>query len=124
MRHEPSALVRDSEHPMKLMGAHTFFASAQEMKREKPLVQRNMAVFHDGSDGDGELFATAAALVQALPGVRLGFLVLYVGLEPVGFAKGSAMRANGAFRPALGFQKLTRFVGIGEVRGEDVGFHN
>src|SRR6185437_8673535 len=115
MRHEPRTLVGDSQHAMKLMGAHAFLAGTQQMKGEKPFIQGNVAVLKDRPDRDGELFMATAALVDALSGVRLGaFLRLKLGC----LTDHAAMRANDAVRPALRFQIFTGLVSVGKVRGE------
>src|SRR5436309_3467545 len=61
MRHEPRALVRYAQHPVKLVSAHALLAGTKQVKRKEPLVQRNVAVFHDRSNGDGELLTARCA---------------------------------------------------------------
>jgi len=87
MRHEPSALVRDSEHPVKLVRAHALLAGAQETinhlfggirlsSRTVPTVTLNC-------------FRQALQLSRP----RRGPLVPFLMGQPRGFVQDAAMRA-------------------------------
>ena len=110
MRHEPSALVRYSEHPVKLVGAHALLAGTQEMERHQPLIQSDMAALHQRPGRDREI----------LPAFLLG-AAIPAGLifELVGVVYRAAVRANRAIRPTLGFQPIPRCLMARKVR---VGF--
>jgi len=98
VRHEPGGLVGDAQHAVKLMRADALLGSGHQVRGENPLVERDFGALKDGSDGDGELLATALALVSAFA-VRLtlqpGDLVLLML---------AAMRAHRSVRPKLGFE--------------------
>src|SRR5512135_2136935 len=119
MGHEPSALERDSQHPMKLVGAHALLTGAHEMNRGEPLVQWDVAVGEDRAHRHSELLTASSALVDALPR-----LASFLGLDLVGFADHAAMRANRAVWPALGFQHFAGFIGVLKLGGKQVGFNN
>src|SRR5258708_35164220 len=121
MRHEPGALVRDSEHTVKLVGAHALLAGAEKVEGQKPLVQRDMAILHDRADRHRELLTASGALPKSLATVTLRLLVLQVGFESEGFSDHAAVRANRTFGPPFCFEELTRLVGILKVRGDDSG---
>src|SRR6266545_1542366 len=96
------------KHPMKLVSAHALLAGAKQMKREQPLVQRNVAIFHDGSDRDAELFPAGPAVPQSLAPVAFGGLAREIGFQPVGFANSVTAGAHGATRPPFCFQATER----------------
>ena len=120
MRHEPSALVRDPEHPMKLVRAHSLLAGTQVMKRHQPFVQGNVAVLEQGSNGHAELLVARPTVEQAAPRVGLGALL---DLQARRFAQDAAMRTNGAFWPTSGFEVFPRFVRVLKVGFEKRRFH-
>ena len=95
MRHEPSRLIGDTKRTVELMGADALFASVDERERHQPLIERDFAVFKDGSDRNGELLTASVALVQAGAG----------GLrrEACNMAVFAAMGADGTVRPVDGF---------------------
>src|SRR5579863_2688978 len=124
MRHEPGALVRHAEHPVKLVGAHTLLAGTEQMERQEPPVEWDVAVFHDRADRHRELLPAACALPEALPAMTFGLLVFEIGFEFIGFADYAAVRTDRTIGPAFRFEKLAGFVGILKVRGDDRGvFH-
>src|SRR5580700_536566 len=68
MKHEPcrlvvslnfSVFVLAPKIPPELMRAHALFAGAEKMNRQKPLVQRNLAIFEDRADANREGFAAS-----------------------------------------------------------------
>src|SRR5271157_2993172 len=123
MTHEPRALVRHAKHPVKLMGAHALLAGTEQVKRKEPLVQRNVAVFHDGSDRNAELFPASRALPETLARARFR-LRLKIGFQPVRFANHPAVWTDRAIRPALCFHELARLLGVLKVGSDDCGlFH-
>jgi hypothetical protein len=63
--HEPSAFVRDAEHPVQLMGGNSLLAGCHQMKAENPFVQRNMAAFHDRPNRHRERLPARVALIHA-----------------------------------------------------------
>src|SRR5690242_10356846 len=107
MSHKPCALVADAKHPMKLMGTHALLAGANEVIRHKPLVQRDVTVFENGSDGHAELLAASSAIEQSTP--SMGFSTLFC-LKPYSLAAYTAMRANRAIGPAFRFEVFPCFI--------------
>lgn len=94
------------------MRANRLLARANQVHGEKPLVQRNFAIGKDGADDNGELLAAVLALPQAWArALALQFVVL---------ADNGAVRADHAIRPAQRFKVFAGFVGVLEVRSEDV----
>ena len=65
MRHEPRGLVGDPKLAMQLMGADPLFARCHQVKAQDPLVEGNVALFHDRADRHGERLATGVAHVHA-----------------------------------------------------------
>jgi hypothetical protein len=63
MRHEPSCLVSDAQHPVKLMGAYSLLAGAHEMEGQHPFMQGNMAALKERSYGHAKLFLAGIAVV-------------------------------------------------------------
>ena len=57
---------------MKLVGAHALLAGGQQVRSEKPLVERDLGALEHGANGDGELLAAGVALDSA-GAVRLAF---------------------------------------------------
>lgn len=117
MSHEPSALVGDPEHSVKLMGAHALLAGAEQVNREEPLVQRNMAIRENRSDRHGELLSARLALVDAR--ARLGTRLRRQLVRLIG----AAMRAHGSRRPTPGLKELAGRTRVREVRGGDRRVH-
>src|SRR5208282_1772277 len=57
VRHEPCRSIRaKTEHAEKLMRRHTFLSGAHEMRRQKPLMHRNMRTLVNGPNCRGKLF--------------------------------------------------------------------
>jgi hypothetical protein len=89
--HEPSGFKGYSEGSMKLVGAKAFLGSRQQIYGLEPEVHRNVAIFKDGSNLYGKLFAAGIALMEADPG---SLAVHFADAFPT-----SAMRADRAVRP-------------------------
>lgn len=73
------------------MRADTLLARRHETEREKPLVQRNLAVLEDRPDRDGKEFGAGVALVNA--GART------LALHFCDAVNRTAMRAERPVRP-------------------------
>src|SRR6185312_9143695 len=66
MGHEPSGLVGDPKHSVKLMGTHALLAGRHQVDSHEPLVKRDMRTLKDRPDGHGKLTLARAAPEQAL----------------------------------------------------------
>lgn len=64
VRHEPSGLVGDAEHPAKLRRRHALLGSCHQVEAKDPLGKRNVAALHDRADRDREVLPAAVALMQ------------------------------------------------------------
>jgi hypothetical protein len=82
------------------------------MERHQPLVQRNMAILEDRSNGHAELLPAGPTVKQTAP--RMGFRTFLEG-QANGITDHAAVRAKRAIRPAFRFQIFTRFVVILKV---------
>jgi len=120
MRHEPRALVGDSQHAVKLMSANTLLAGTKKMERHQPLVQRDVAVLEDRSNGDTELLSAGPAVEQARPSVAL--CALLAG-QSRGFVQDAAVRADRTVRPALRFEVFPCLISVLKMRFEKGRFH-
>src|SRR5215207_5114517 len=99
------------------------------MDAEQPLVKRDVAIFKDALDRDGELLAASGARPQTLArfadALSCGlygfdfFRRLFLDVDTVGFTHEAAMRADNAVRPTHIFKVLTRLIFVGEVRFKD-----
>src|SRR5271166_103705 len=92
------------------MGGYAFLAGRHEMESEKPLVERDFAIFHHGSDRDRERLVALVAPMNARSRAfssKLGY-ACRIGV--------AAMAANRAVRPIEAFKMLARLVGIAENR--------
>ena len=109
VRHEPSGLVGDAEHAVQLVGGHALLARCQQVRRQQPLVERDLATLEHGADRDGELLAAFVALVEA------GAVGLALQLLD---AVGSALPQCGQYGPCghAGLQVLAGLVVVGEDR--------
>src|SRR5207245_10024527 len=65
MIHKPRRLLGDAALAGYLMRADTFLATRHQVHGHQPLVNRNLALFHDGADAHRELFSATTALVHA-----------------------------------------------------------
>jgi len=92
VRHEPSRLVRDADGAVQLMGAHALLGGAKQVRRQHPLMERNLGILKDRADRNGEL-ATAVATEVKARAVRLAVQ----GAIALGAA---TVRAYRAVRPA------------------------
>jgi hypothetical protein len=100
---------------MDLMGADALLAAAQQVRRQKPLVQRNVRTLVDGADGDRELALAGVAVVEA------GLARL--AADGTGALDLTAMRAVPAVGPARGLQILASLRLVGENRVGEIGAH-
>jgi len=99
--HTPSALVGDSEGPLKLFSGDTFLGVAHEPDGYIPLLEGCMAAMEDGAGSGRELVTTGGALPHL------------AHFEPVGIV-GSALGTSDAVGPALGAKKDLALVLGGE----------
>src|SRR3569833_495905 len=71
MGEEPSGLVGDAEHTVKLMGAHALLRGAHEVDCEQPLMNRDMRTLHNRASAAGEL--VAAVVAEPITGLGSAF---------------------------------------------------
>ena len=64
MAHEPSGLVSDLEHAVKLMSRGALLAPGHQFHDQNPLMQGDMAALKYGTLRDAELTAVRAALEE------------------------------------------------------------
>src|ERR1700739_470495 len=67
MAHEPCRLHGDFQRAAQLMAADALLARAEQERRLKPLVQRNVALLENSADLDGKLLAAGVTLFQTDP---------------------------------------------------------
>src|SRR5207249_288092 len=91
VRHEPCGLVRHAERAMELVTAHAFLGRANEVRRQHPLVKRDLAALENGSDRHGELTTAVAAEQQTGAVALAGQAVIAI--------RAAAVRADRAGRP-------------------------
>ena len=99
MRHVPGRLVGNPQHPAQFQGAHAFLRATDQVKGLHPLGEGNVRAFKDRADGHGELTATAAAVVEAIPSTTHRDNLLFL-----------APRTDCAIRPAQFLQILSGLV--------------
>src|SRR5436309_3218269 len=86
------------------------------MKAKRPLVHREMAIFHDGADSDRKRLAASVALAEARP--------MRLALNKGGVSDDAAMRADWlAIRPALRLKVGAGCILVMEDRISQVGGH-
>jgi len=115
VHHEPNRLVADSGHAVHLVSAHAFLTGTEQVGRENPAVERNMAILKYGANGDGELFAASVALPHAFANGLLGAGTRFQLTSVIDF---SAVRADRAFGPADGFQQFSGVVFVANFLDE------
>lgn len=98
---------------MKLMGAHALLACTEQVIRQQPFTQGNVAVGEDRTHGDCELFAASGAFPYALANV-LAFL-RRLRRQAIGVIKFATMRTDWAIWPAKLFQELPRLIFVAKV---------
>src|SRR5580704_1879177 len=109
MAHEPSRPVgAEPKHPLQLKGAYALLARHDQVRRHKPLVQRNVRALHYGADAHGEFISTARTVVPARPHGLAAKLRDRSQL--------TTKRANWAIRPARGFKEFAGFIFVSEGR--------
>ena len=101
---------------MKLVRAHALLAGAEQMKRQEPLAEWDVAVSEDRADRDGELLTASSTLPHASADVLA--LLGRLRLQAIRIVQFATVRADRAFRPTLRFQKFAGFIFIAEVLGE------
>lgn len=99
---------------MQFVRREALLGRAQEMDREKPLMERDVAVFEDGPNRHRELLTAGAALEKPL---APGPLRRRLRREPR-HRVGPAMRAFGSIRPPKLLHQVARRVLVREVRGQ------
>src|SRR5690606_30944540 len=65
MRHEPSRLVRQADHAVKLMSRNALLAGAHEMRRQKPFRHRNVRALVNRADSRRKLATAILAVIPA-----------------------------------------------------------
>lgn len=101
MRHEPRRFVGDPEHTVQLVAAHALLAGNQQVRRQKPFVERDMATLVDRANCHREVFAALIALVQAW--------AMRFTLKACDVLYRSAMRTDWAIGPAHRLKVLAGF---------------
>jgi hypothetical protein len=61
-RHKPRGLIADVQHSAELVGAHALLGRRQEVYRQHPFAERDVAALHHGAHGRSELLAALIAL--------------------------------------------------------------
>ena len=114
MRHEPSSAIGAKRQVSpKLVGANSFLAGAQQVYREKPLVQGNLAVLKDRADRYRKWLTASGAFVDAF---AERILCASLRLQLVRLPDHATVRANRSFRPQLLFEVRTGAVFVSELR--------
>jgi hypothetical protein len=108
MRHEPSGLVRDFQHPMELMRRYALLASGHQVETENSPGQWNVATFHDGAVRHRERATAGIALMQAG--------TVRHALQASDVLDGAAMRARRTIRPSDRFHVFAGGIFIMEDR--------
>jgi hypothetical protein len=101
MIHEPRRLLGNAALASDLVGTDPLLAAGHQVKSHQPLVNRNLAIFHDRSDAHCELFSATAALVHAR--TDRGFRA-FLRSQLRNFIA-LTVRAYRAIRPALRFKE-------------------
>ena len=65
MRHEPRRFVGDAKHAVQLVCRNAFLGRTHEVRRQKPLMQRDMGALVKRTDAHGELLAAGIAVMPA-----------------------------------------------------------
>jgi anti-sigma factor RsiW len=113
MRHEPGGAVgAEAEHAPKLVRGDRLFRGAHKVRREEPLMQRDMAALVQSADRRRKRLPAVLALVDA----RAGALAFHFGCV----ADGAAMRADRAIGPAQRLEVLPGFFFVVEYRASQV----
>ena len=97
MRHGPSSAIgTEAERAIKLVSRHALFAGAKQVRRQQPLVQRDMRTLVHGTHGRCERLAAILALVEAR--------ARRLALHQRGITDRAAMRADATICPAQRFK--------------------
>ncbi len=105
MEHKPSGLLSDAQSAANLVRANTVLAVRNHPNCDKPLVEGNRRIFHDGSDLDRELPMGMHALALPLPLI----------IQEHGIFTSASGAGHNTVRPAKFDHELEAVVGIGEV---------
>jgi hypothetical protein len=115
--HEPSSLVLNVKRSLKLMGATSLLARADQIDSLQPLMKGNLAALKHGSHGYGKLLAAILAFPQTR---AMRFALQFVVL----FAHAATVRAYRAIGPAYSLKVLACFVGVLVVGLVEGGSHD
>lgn len=66
MQNEPSGFLRHGNIRSKLYGRDTFLVAGDKVHSEKPLDKRNLCVFEDSTNGNGEISLAVAAMESSV----------------------------------------------------------
>src|SRR6516162_2142105 len=105
----PCRAVRpEIEFPLQLKRRYALLRGAEQSKCHQPFAERNMAVFEDRPDCDGELFMTVVALEAALP--MPGPFLAADTVKPRHVLHGAAMWADWTIRPQDAFDGFASLI--------------
>lgn len=102
---------------MQLMSRDAVLAGAHQVDRQQPLGERDLGILEDRSDQDGELLAARTTLPETAGAGRalLGRARSSLRFDEIGMIDNTAVRANGAVRPADTLDQLVGCPLVGEV---------
>ena len=104
MQHEPCRLLSDSDSAAHFVGTDSVLAVRNHPHCDKPLIERERGIFHDGSDFCGEL--PLGMLALALPDAAS---------SEKANVPATASRASNTVRPPARNHEVNAVIGIGEV---------
>jgi hypothetical protein len=118
MKHEPCGLLGDTESAGHFVGTDSIFAVRNHPDSDKPFVEWQSGIFHDGSDLDGELPMVVNILALPFPLI----------LEKNSVLSATSGAGYDAIRPAQFDHECEAVVWVGEVndgllKGLWLGFH-
>jgi len=105
MEHKPSGLLSDAKSAANFVRTDSVFAVRNHPNGDKPLVERQRGILHDGSNLDRELPMGMDALALPLPLI----------LEEHGILTVTGRAEHDAIRPAKLDHELEAVVGVSEV---------
>src|SRR5665213_300881 len=113
MRHEPSGLVGNPQHPVKLVGADALLRRSHEVRGEQPLVQRDMRPLKNRARPDREFAPAIVAKKHSCLRLSAHLAALVR----------SAERAIQALTPTRGLHMLYGLGFVIENRVREIGGH-